>query len=86
KRPVEVQDWIKRHRDYNKPSVVKSSSKFAGSWRAWWTSNQPAWRTSASDVTWPLGRVGGVGALWLELMKGGPNGLVLFLITIVWWT
>ncbi|KAI0054924.1 hypothetical protein BV25DRAFT_1764828, partial [Artomyces pyxidatus] len=84
KRPAAIGEWIKRHRDYAKMPTIKDASQFGASWREWWSSLQPAWRRSSDGDDWPMKRSGD-SASWVELAKGGPNGLVLVLIAVVWW-
>ncbi|KAI0059393.1 hypothetical protein BV25DRAFT_1786644, partial [Artomyces pyxidatus] len=83
KRPAVVGDWLKRHRDYAKPPVIKNVPQFADAGRDWWSSMQPAWRIDGAD--WPLKRAVPSGETWSEVTKGGPNGIVLVLIALVWW-
>lgn len=46
---------------------------------------QPMWRIPRGKF-WPLKRRSEEGERWASLMKGGPNGFVLVLISLVWWS
>ncbi|KAI0039149.1 hypothetical protein FA95DRAFT_1456158, partial [Auriscalpium vulgare] len=82
-RPSAIPAWFKDGRHYDKWPAIKNAAKFGRAWREWWTKMNPAWRVGARD--WPLGRVVVAEETWPELRKGGRNGFVLVLLTLVWW-
>ncbi|KAA1479651.1 hypothetical protein DENSPDRAFT_741615, partial [Dentipellis sp. KUC8613] len=83
KRPFALGQWMKEGRNYGKRPTLGNLSMFADAFRRWWTTSQPKWR-GTSENAWPLRRDGG-DETWQDLAKGGPNGLFMFLIPLVWW-
>ncbi|TFK77909.1 hypothetical protein K466DRAFT_439041, partial [Polyporus arcularius HHB13444] len=61
----------------NLPSV----DKYAASWWTWWTSLQPEWCAMDSN-NWPV--MCGEGP-WDALVQPGQNGMLLVLVSLVWW-
>ncbi|KAI0039990.1 hypothetical protein FA95DRAFT_1478205, partial [Auriscalpium vulgare] len=82
-RPKEVGEWFKDKRQLDRPPIITNVAKFAKSWRVWWRAMQPAWRRGDN---WPFQRRVVDEEQWVDLRKGGRNGLVMVLITIIWWT
>ncbi|KAI0038272.1 hypothetical protein FA95DRAFT_1457067, partial [Auriscalpium vulgare] len=83
-RPLAVASWFKEGRHYDKWPTIKKASAFGRTWRQWWIKMNPAWRVGKQD--WPLCRDVVAEETWPELRKGGRNGFVIVLLTLVWWT
>ncbi|TFK77649.1 hypothetical protein K466DRAFT_441878, partial [Polyporus arcularius HHB13444] len=74
-RPLEVAAWMKRARkltDY----PIKNVDKFADAWLLWWKSNKPL-SQAVDDLPANLD--------WAVLNVTGPNGLLLFMLSLAWW-
>lgn len=74
-RPPEVAAWMKRARklvDY----PINDVDKFADAWLSWWKSNKPV----SGDVDDLPANMD-----WAVLNVSGPNGLLLFMLTLAWW-
>ncbi|KAI0062046.1 hypothetical protein BV25DRAFT_1784395, partial [Artomyces pyxidatus] len=83
-RPEQFSDWSKRHRNYANVPTIADPDEYAQSWRDWWVSLQPTWRTEGA-VAWPLLRDIGKEKDWTDLRKGGMNGFLCILIVLAWW-
>ncbi len=73
-RPREVAAWMKRARklvDY----PIEDVDVFAAAWFRWWNSNKPP--SISGDVP--------ANYDWAVLNVTGPNGLLLFMLTLAWW-
>ncbi len=73
-RPAEVAAWMKRARkltDY----PIKNVDEFAVAWLNWWNSNKPP--SVSGEVAANFD--------WAVLNVTGPNGLLLFMLTLAWW-
>lgn len=79
-RPPEVAQWMKCARRLQDVDI-KDLDAFAQHWWAWWRVNQPA--TRQLEETSPEAAV--PDAAWSQLAVTGPSGIVLFLVTSVWW-
>ncbi|KAI9062818.1 hypothetical protein FKP32DRAFT_1603808 [Trametes sanguinea] len=81
-RPPEVHDWIRRNRrNFLKPPVISNPSSYIASWWAWWAAMQPDWRAT-NDLGQPV--IGGHGD-WDCLRNPGKNGMLMVLLSLVWW-
>ncbi|KAF8999721.1 hypothetical protein BDZ89DRAFT_1147582 [Hymenopellis radicata] len=80
-RPLEVGKWFKTHRQWQTPQVLKSVDNFVSGWWAWWKAMQPSGRRGPEDT---LLRPKDFSWDGLE-SKVGRNGLVLVLLTLLWW-
>lgn len=80
-RPSEFKAWTSKNKklSYIPPFKV---SEFAVRWRVWWESLQPVWR---DNEDWPPHRDVPEDEDWLQLRKGGPNGLFHVIISLTWW-
>ncbi|KAI0037307.1 hypothetical protein FA95DRAFT_1470623, partial [Auriscalpium vulgare] len=84
-RPDEVRVWMKNGRKFDRIQGVSKVAAFGKRWRSWWSVMQPEWRRAAAQP-WPMVRENREDEPWDELRKGGQNGFVLILLTLVWWT
>ncbi|KAA1479456.1 hypothetical protein DENSPDRAFT_751733, partial [Dentipellis sp. KUC8613] len=84
KRPFAIGQWMKEGRHYEKVQPLGNLMIFADTMRCWWIVNQPGWR-KISERGWPLKRMTNGDETWDQLQKGGPNGIFLFLVPLVWW-
>ncbi|RPD67895.1 hypothetical protein L226DRAFT_527577 [Lentinus tigrinus ALCF2SS1-7] len=76
-RPPEVADWMKRHRKLV-DVTIRDVDKFAEGWARWWKGNKPV-PSSEDDDEVPANLD------WSVLYVSGPNGLLLFILTLAWW-
>ncbi|KAA1478732.1 hypothetical protein DENSPDRAFT_756487, partial [Dentipellis sp. KUC8613] len=83
KRPFAVGQWMQEGKHYERIPQLGNLAGFGDAYRRWWTSFQPGWR-SDSEHAWPLKRDGD-DQTFENLAKGGLNGLLIFLIPLVWW-
>ncbi|KAI0085204.1 hypothetical protein BDY19DRAFT_856527, partial [Irpex rosettiformis] len=82
KRPGEITYWFGRGRKYDKPPQIIDVEAFGKTWRAWWQSMQPEWRTTS----WPPQTTSvGNAADWDVLNRGGPCVIYLVLVCLKWW-
>ncbi|TDL14307.1 hypothetical protein BD410DRAFT_692020, partial [Rickenella mellea] len=84
-RPEEVHGWLKRGRKLNVLPEINDVDKFAMQWRKWWTNLQPKERLPSTAVGWPLLRPTAANIDWSRTRRGGRNGLLIVMLTIVWW-
>jgi len=75
---------MKRHRKIEVLPPVKLND-FPLEWRAWWLVIQPPWRRKVIGSSWPPPRTAALKSDWTSLMKAGPNGLYLVMLTLSWW-
>ncbi|EIM90690.1 uncharacterized protein STEHIDRAFT_38735, partial [Stereum hirsutum FP-91666 SS1] len=85
KRPSQISVWFGRRRAWGTIPPIKDVDAFEQSFKEWWSGMQPMWRIPRGKF-WPLKRRNEEGERWASLMKGGPNGFVLVLISLVWWS
>ncbi|TDL13675.1 hypothetical protein BD410DRAFT_689528, partial [Rickenella mellea] len=84
-RPEEVAGWLKRGRKLNVLPEINDVADFATHWRKWWTLLQPAERVSSTSMEWPLPRPMTANIDWSRTRRGGRNGLLIVILTLVWW-
>ncbi|KLO06573.1 hypothetical protein SCHPADRAFT_789521, partial [Schizopora paradoxa] len=87
-RPGAVLFWTSRNRLLDKPpldEVRKDLKKYGDAWRAWYTGLMPSWRHGGDPCRWPLLRVVPPGEPWVEVRKGERNGILLLILTLMWW-
>ncbi|KAL0572702.1 SERTA domain-containing protein 3 [Marasmius crinis-equi] len=80
-RPDSLGRWFAygRLRSTKTPSNV-TDNRMEAEWWPWWTNANPDWRVKVDGKVVP----GGLGS-WDQLRAPGPDGVVLFLITLRWW-
>lgn len=81
--PWQLEDWISRGRNYESPPPIDKAPAYASAWRRWWASMQPSWRMEGG--TWPMLKKDVEGEGWLNVKKGGANGIVLAILGASWW-
>ena len=84
-RPPQILQWSKERRRMGpnpKPTVTIRS--FAPAMRAWWCQLQPEWR-KFPGLDWPLCRDTPDDETWIEVRKGGGNGIVGVIVCLYWW-
>lgn len=83
-RPLQLKDWMQRHRPYTPNAVrITNVDEFGRDVKKWWNIMQPAWRRvdgNTSQVYVPPENED-----WSELAKAGPNGLLLLMLSVGWW-
>lgn len=77
-RPVEIDEWINRHRP-DKPPVVNVAT-FLRNWKLWYTALQPGLRQSSK---WPL-NYNLERLKWGHLLGGGKSGFFLVVVSLSW--
>ena len=75
-RPPEIGAWMKNRRPW-RDVEIKDVEKFARQWRAWWNTLQPKSRSGEAEPT--------VDMDWSQLQKPGKNGILLIMMSLVWW-
>ncbi|KAH9845987.1 hypothetical protein C2E23DRAFT_745137 [Lenzites betulinus] len=81
-RPAEVAHWLRvLRRRFDRSPAIKDDVAYATQWWKWWTQLQPEWRQVDAD-----GRavIGGEGD-WDVLKSPGKNGVLIVLLSLVWW-
>ncbi len=76
-RPRAITDWIQRARAPNYRPVIKSVSKFAESFAAWWSTMQPSWRVANSRDE--------LSGDWEKIRRPGVNGLLSVMAALFFW-
>ncbi|KAJ6499645.1 hypothetical protein C8R47DRAFT_971458 [Mycena vitilis] len=86
-RPEEIGQWMKEHRkagDYHKLKPA-----FGERVVAWWRSINPGFREGHDTPVgepWPLEpKSGWTWSDWCELRESGNNGMLLVVLTLIWW-
>ncbi len=81
-RPAAVGEWLRLcRRVHEKVPKLPTVDEYATSWWTWWVGLQPDWRATDGDDR-PL--MSGEGP-WDDLVQPGQNGMLLVLISLVWW-
>lgn len=83
-RPAEVGHWFQYGRRWDKMPLVAQDElgRYSEDWWKWWGGLQPDFR--GKDLK-TMSRVVNAPVDWTELLKGGPNGLFVILLTLGWW-
>lgn len=73
-----------KNRTYSPDNMpfVSDATSYCDTWRAWWTSFQPAWRRNKG---WPLPRETEETTNWFKLGTRGQSGLFLVVMSTAWW-
>ncbi|KAI0069869.1 hypothetical protein K474DRAFT_1558632, partial [Panus rudis PR-1116 ss-1] len=80
-RPEEITIWMSNC-NLNKCPVVKAKP-FSAKWKKWYSGVQPESRATS---TWPFERSTPPDNLnWGKLLRGGPAGFFLFILSLSWW-
>lgn len=74
-----------RGRDFKLEPPIDDIKEYAEQMRAWWSSLQPKWRIESAKESWPLGRVAPASENWDGVVRGGANGLMVFIVALAWW-
>ncbi|KAI0692694.1 hypothetical protein C8T65DRAFT_586407 [Cerioporus squamosus] len=81
-RPTAIANWMRLDRRVHaKIPKLPPVEEYAASWWAWWLSLQPEWRAMDSAGR-PLRSGEGP---WDDLVQPGQNGMLLVLLSLVWW-
>ncbi|THH18837.1 hypothetical protein EUX98_g8887 [Antrodiella citrinella] len=87
-RPAEVQNWIKAHRNYEKPPDLSDClPSFIAKFKLWYSGIQPGWRQTEED-NWPPAQVEETEEAcsdWSVLRRGGQNGFFMVIMAVSWW-
>lgn len=84
KRPAALAKWASSLTPGSFEPVVMPDQQFANEWVDWWNDVQPDWRKGFSGNL--PNRLGAVNVNLLQLKKPGPSGLVIFLMSLKWWS
>lgn len=80
-KPPPIKAWHLRGDPMDEMWPIDDLPTFFVTFKHWWVVVQPQWRQSN---TWPLSRESG--GNWNALMKGGPAGLNVIIISLAFWT
>lgn len=81
-RPEDIDLWLKNGRKFHAmPVLANPVEAFGKAWPKWWAHLQPAWRGEGPAFSTDTPEE----CDWTELMKGGPNGFFLILLSYGWW-
>ncbi|KAH9900717.1 hypothetical protein C8Q73DRAFT_637162 [Cubamyces lactineus] len=81
-RPGEVGHWLRvLRRNLQRPLPISNVKGYGESWWKWWSALQPSWRI-CNERGRPV--PGGIGD-WGALVAPGKNGLLIVLLSLVWW-
>ncbi|KAH9885582.1 hypothetical protein C8Q73DRAFT_630390, partial [Cubamyces lactineus] len=83
-RPIEVRQWIQKHRKFASKPSIRKVAEFGASCELWWTGMQPAERIRDGQKYHRPSEVL-PSCVWDSLRRGGPNGLFLVLLALGWW-
>ncbi|KAI0716930.1 hypothetical protein C8Q76DRAFT_616890, partial [Earliella scabrosa] len=81
-RPEAIGRWLRvDRRVLAKTPNMPNEAEYADMWWSWWGGLQPGWR-----IRGPSGRpcTGGEGP-WDELSVPGKNGMLIVLLSLLWW-
>ncbi|KAK7021038.1 hypothetical protein VNI00_017570 [Paramarasmius palmivorus] len=81
-RPDEVPQWYKRRRAVWYPDLGDDLARFSQDFKSWFRACSPPWRVP-KNTSLPMVRKSG--ADWACLRVLGPNGIVSFLVALIWW-
>lgn len=84
-RPEQVGWWIGRGRKFERRPDIEDLEAYGEDVRKWWRYIQPLWRIEESEGDWPLARHAPPLEDWMSVAKGGPNGLLTFMMALGWW-
>ncbi|OBZ73056.1 hypothetical protein A0H81_06612 [Grifola frondosa] len=87
-RPEEVKWWINRGRKYVPTGLptIKTVGQYAATWKKWWMALQPPMHVGDTLQFWPPRRNEPNNASeWDGLMRGGPNGFFVIVVSLAWW-
>jgi hypothetical protein len=81
-RPEEIKLWYKRRHAVWYPPIQEDVSRFAQEFKLWFHACSPAWRVPKNGSLPMVRRSDGD---WTGLRVLGPNGIVAFLVALIWW-
>ncbi|KIL55650.1 hypothetical protein M378DRAFT_59930, partial [Amanita muscaria Koide BX008] len=81
-RPEQVKLWLKHARKIKSPPCIARVSEYSDAWCRWWMSMQPEWR---KDQQWPPSRDVPADTSWVTLLRSGPIGFFLIVVSLSWW-
>ncbi|KLO06048.1 hypothetical protein SCHPADRAFT_895783 [Schizopora paradoxa] len=87
-RPGAVLFWTSRNRLLDKPpldEIRRDLTKYGEAWRSWYAGLMPAWRVAGNQSRWPLLQQVPSDERWVDVRKGERNGILLLLLTLMWW-
>ncbi|TFK85716.1 hypothetical protein K466DRAFT_438882, partial [Polyporus arcularius HHB13444] len=84
-RPEEVGNWMRLdRRKLQKIPAMKCTKTYVEGWWSWWTQLQPSWRQH--DLEGHPILDGTIAGAWgKDLCRPGNNGVLLLLLSLVWW-
>ncbi|KAI9066135.1 hypothetical protein FKP32DRAFT_1566488 [Trametes sanguinea] len=81
-RPPQIGLWLRvLRRSLQRSPEINDEQEYVRMWRLWWAGLQPEWRP-LDDYGWPM--IGGIGE-WDVLTSPGKNGILIVLLSLVWW-
>ncbi|KIL56397.1 hypothetical protein M378DRAFT_38406, partial [Amanita muscaria Koide BX008] len=79
-RPEAVGWWIRHHQTITNTLTIEDAVEFGAMWKTWWVSMQPLWRDGEA-----LLKDTPTETDWGTLLRGGPLGMGLVMMTLGWW-
>ena len=75
---------MQAHRTLKKKNIpeLNSVDEFLEQYQLWWSSLQPAWRTTLHSE--PFTKASPPRSDWTKLCRTGPNGLALIVLALAW--
>ncbi|KAF8125256.1 hypothetical protein EV363DRAFT_1140865, partial [Boletus edulis] len=83
-RPHFFDTWMQSHRPLKRKDTpdLNPINEFFDQYRQWWSSLQPAWRTSLHSE--PFSKASPPRSDWSKLCRTGPNGITLVILALAW--
>ena len=82
-RPQAIGNWFRLdRRNLSRSPKMPPEVEYAELWWKWWAGLQPDWRVCNSQGR-PLTKVGS--GDWEVLVRPGNNGMLVVLLSLVWW-
>ena len=85
-RPDVVRAWLRGGRKFNAPPVINNLPSYTKAWWAWWAQLQPDSRKESVGNRTPVHDSLPSGENWAQTYVGGPNGMLIVVLTLMWWS
>ena len=85
-RPDVVRAWLRGGRKFNAPPVINNLPSYTKSWWAWWAHLQPDSRKESAGNRAPIRDALPADENWAQTYVGGPNGMLIVVLTLAWWS
>lgn len=83
--PDQIKWWIARKRSYDLLPSIPDIHQFGKAWLQWWAALQPPWRKPIGGSALPPAVYTSGDDNWGSLRVSGKNGVIILLISLVWW-